>query len=478
METVRPPIAPDVAAVVGEYAERVENRSLLLEKFVLHKAWPVMYPERSTEPIKWDDASRWSFIRMAQNGDQILSGEEKNQQRLSEGRNASVENKEKARLKSEAIRFLRKCSCRQLPSSLMRQKLDQNAQLAKLVAEQEGQKAVLFGELQGRLIVNLSDSLIQNAGICLDRNTGVPYLPGTAVKGVARHVALSALRQGEWSIEEFMTVFGVSEADFGEKGELKAYAKDVAEDRRRQRGLVDFLPANPLTEPKIEVDISTVHYPDYYQSGKEADLARENLRPNSFPVVAAGVRYAFCIVATDRRVSPELFVKAKAALVEAMTIKGFGAKTGAGYGWFKDMTDEVAEELRQREERTRAAREKELAAEKAKQEEAMRKAAEAERMAHLASMSPGERIVEEWNRAGSIKAAVNGSKIRGFAKLDDAEKRAVVEALRMPDGIGHDVWQTLKGATQDKALLKLRNQALEGTIRAYCKNEMKQGKMP
>ena len=478
METVRPPIAPDVAAVIGEYAERVENRSLLLEKFVLHKAWPRVVSEVTGKEIKWDEASRWSFVRVSQIGKEILDNEYADLESKANGRRAKPENIEKFKLEGDVVRKLMACECRKLPSELAKQKLRQNADFAFAVGKRPGLTTVLFGELQGRLIVNLSDSLIQNAGICLDRNTGVPYLPGTAVKGVARHVALSALRQGEWSIEEFMTVFGVSEADFGDKGELKAYAKDVAEDRWRQRGLVDFLPANPVTEPRIEVDISTVHYPDYYQSGNEADLAKENLRPNSFPVVAAGVRYAFCIMAMDRRVTPEIFAKAKAALVEAMTVKGFGAKTGAGYGWFKDVTDEVAEESRQREERARAAREKELAAEKAKQEEAVRKAAEAERMAHLASMSPGERIVEEWNRAGSIKAAVNGSKIKGFAKLDDAEKRAVVEALRMSDGIGHDVWQTLKGATQDKALLKLRNQALEGTIRAYCKNEMKQGKMP
>ena len=62
----KPPISADVADVIGLWAERVENRSLLMDKFVLHKSWPTVCAT-SGSPIKMDDASRWSFIRMAQN---------------------------------------------------------------------------------------------------------------------------------------------------------------------------------------------------------------------------------------------------------------------------------------------------------------------------------------------------------------------------------------------------------------------------
>ncbi len=39
------PIAGDVAELIGPSAERVENRSLLLDKFVFHKSWPVVETE-------------------------------------------------------------------------------------------------------------------------------------------------------------------------------------------------------------------------------------------------------------------------------------------------------------------------------------------------------------------------------------------------------------------------------------------------
>ncbi len=39
------PMTADVAAVIGTYGERIQNRSLLLDKFVFHKSWPVAYEE-------------------------------------------------------------------------------------------------------------------------------------------------------------------------------------------------------------------------------------------------------------------------------------------------------------------------------------------------------------------------------------------------------------------------------------------------
>ncbi len=54
---------------------------------------------------------------------------------------------------------------------------------------------LLFGKLQARLMVNMAGGVMENAGLCLDR-FGIPYIPGSAVKGCARRAALAALR--EW----------------------------------------------------------------------------------------------------------------------------------------------------------------------------------------------------------------------------------------------------------------------------------------
>lgn len=50
----------------------------------------------------------------------------------------------------------------------------------------------IHARLQARLMVNMSGGVMENAGLCLDRY-GLPYIPGAAVKGCARRMALQAL---------------------------------------------------------------------------------------------------------------------------------------------------------------------------------------------------------------------------------------------------------------------------------------------
>jgi len=53
----------------------------------------------------------------------------------------------------------------------------------------------IHAQLQSRLMVNMAGGVMENAGLCLDR-FGLPYIPGSAVKGCARRAALAALH--EW----------------------------------------------------------------------------------------------------------------------------------------------------------------------------------------------------------------------------------------------------------------------------------------
>ena len=470
---LRPPIAPDVAEVIGSCAEKVESRSLLLDKFVLHKSWPLVFSELTSVQIKMDDASRWSFIRTAQNGEAILARELQRNRTAASGKHAKPENIERSEKKVEVLQALIPCACRKLPADLLEQKLAQNGQFAEMLERSRPLHAVVYGELGGRLIVNLSDSLIQNAGICLDRNTGLPLIPGSAVKGVTRHVALAALHAGEWTLDEFMAVFGASEADFKKDGELAAFGKDVPKERQTRKGGVDFLAARPITEPRIVVDITTVHNREYYMSGCTFDLAKEGPVPNTFPVVEKGVRYVFALVANQMGVGETLFAKARATLVEAITVYGIGAKTGAGYGWFTDVTEEV-----------QADRLKKAATEAAKRAEQDRLAAEAKakadraaEIAALADLSPEERTLARWTKMGSVKAIL-GADIAKFAGLSEDDRKGVVLALRMPSGLGADVWNAIKGAAQDKKLKKLGIPATGDAIRGYCNKTLKLGKMP
>lgn len=65
--------------------------------------------------------------------------------------------------------------------------------LSQVTANRHGE--LLYAQLQSRLMVNMAGGVMENAGLCLDR-FGLPYLPGSAVKGCARRAALAALH--EW----------------------------------------------------------------------------------------------------------------------------------------------------------------------------------------------------------------------------------------------------------------------------------------
>lgn len=59
-----------------------------------------------------------------------------------------------------------------------------------------GSPPPLYAQLQSRLLVNMAGGVMENAGLALDR-FGLPFIPGSAVKGCARRAGLAALH--EWS---------------------------------------------------------------------------------------------------------------------------------------------------------------------------------------------------------------------------------------------------------------------------------------
>ena len=218
------PISCDVAEVIGNLAEKVENGSLLLDKFVFHKKWPVEYNSQYKQ-YKWDDASRWSFIRIASNGSERLSAEAVRMTRDSGGKNVNPEKAEELRKKADIASRLANCAVHFAARGLSEIQIPHTLGLLSLLrAARPESNSIVIGELRTRLAINLSESLIQNAGICLDRLFGIPFIPGSAVKGVARHAALYQIAAADAVprhalLERFIEVFGVAKTDWD--GDLK-----------------------------------------------------------------------------------------------------------------------------------------------------------------------------------------------------------------------------------------------------------------
>lgn len=330
------PMPGDVAELIGSAAERVENRSLLLDKFVFHKKWPSATDERGRE-VKWDEASRWSFMRIADDAAQILNREAQEKRRKAGGRNVEPQNRDRYNDEAKIAETLAgvKWDTREL-SAL---RASHTRRFISLFRNAYGGRSeVTIGQLEGRLAINLADSLIQNAGICLDRLFGLPYIPGSAIKGVCRHAALAELKAATGAVrtqifEHFRSVFGTADNDFS-RGAMQPYRPLLNGRSEDQKGAIAFLHAYPVNDAKLVVDLTNVHFPDYYRTGRTEDLSKENPRPNPFPAVEAGAQFAFCLVLNGINNDSALLAAATRWLHTAVTVRGLGAKNAAGYGWF------------------------------------------------------------------------------------------------------------------------------------------------
>lgn len=480
------PISADVAAVVGSFGEGIENRSLLLDKFVFHKLWPVEYDDRN-QVIKWDDATRWSFIRIADQAQELLMAESTKLAKDAKGGNITPENAEKKRSQASIARRLANIKWNTVELEEWRAKHSRNfvRMLQKAMPERH---VVVVGQLEGRLAINLSDSLVQNAGIALDRLFGMPYIPGSAVKGVCRHAALAELKsitdnqERKRMLSLFQQVFGTSEVDFKHGGQLQKFVALMQGDRKLSiKGRVDFLSAHPVTPANITVDLTTVHYPDYYRSGRTEDLSKEKPRPNPFPVVERGARFAFCLVVNRLEDDiQQLLAAARRWLELALTEGGIGAKTGSGYGWFslpKDGLQQIeeaerlaeerkaAEQIKQREREEATARAEE--ARRAEEERIKEKRAEEERRKTMTPESIADEEVAGWND-DAFRARLRNF-IRAKGGPSEELKRAMVRALRSNRS---EIWNKWKEQATRGDAAKVAD-----AVRALSRS-MSLGKMP
>lgn len=219
---------------------------------------------------------------------------------------------------------------------------------------------------------------------------GLPYLPGSGVKGVLRQAARE-LTSGDWG-DAHDVLFGRETGD-GEKGHL--------------RGALTFWDVIPQIAPEdpkkpdqisLAVDIMTPHQSHYYQQNAQAGSTNPHDSgqpvPISFLTVPPGSGFAFhvvCDLAHLNRLAPTLAEGGRwkelltAAFEHAFDWLGFGAKTAVGYGAMH--RNQEAEQKRQQTA---------LEAAQKKRKEAEQELLRQEHAARLAQLNPLERQVEEF----------------------------------------------------------------------------------
>ncbi len=203
----------------------------------------------------------------------------------------------------------------------------------------------LSGELilkpDWRLIVGLGNESVYETSMTLHHIYGIPYIPGSAIKGVVRsHIITEEFgedKNGSLDLKHaenralqdqgFCDIFGCPKESFYQES---------------RQGKVIFFDALPLSKPTIKPDIMNVHYPDYY-GGNKPPADYQNPKPIYFLTVEdAGFEFIIGIKEKDNTAIQKGIFEGKYPLEvgyewmkKALNEHGIGAKTAVGYGYLQ-----------------------------------------------------------------------------------------------------------------------------------------------
>jgi CRISPR-associated protein Cmr6 len=169
----------------------------------------------------------------------------------------------------------------------------------------------------GRMVVGLGAESVLETSIALHRIYGVPYIPGSALKGLAAAAAHKQLQDPKWH-------------KTGEDGKIGEWHRILFGDQESS-GYVTFHDALWVPEGgtlPLDLDVMTVHHPAYYQGDDQGDAPPADWdNPNPIAFVSARGRYLLAVT------GPEEWADAAMEILrDALEKDGIGAKTAAGYG--------------------------------------------------------------------------------------------------------------------------------------------------
>jgi CRISPR-associated protein Cmr6 len=170
--------------------------------------------------------------------------------------------------------------------------------------------------LDQRLLIGLTGNGALETGCSLSRNYGMPYIPGSSIKGVVRAWSEQNLKVDY--LHDISELFGTRDSD----------------DFNRVSGLVTFhdawwIPDSENTEHKpFVLDVVTPHHQEYYNGGKAEPSDKDSPIPNHL----LSVQGSFLFVIEGK---PEHVALCQTMLMHVLTDRGIGAKTSAGYGYMK-----------------------------------------------------------------------------------------------------------------------------------------------
>jgi CRISPR-associated protein Cmr6 len=175
-------------------------------------------------------------------------------------------------------------------------------------------------EAKGRIAIGLGDESVLETSVTLHRTYGVPYIPGSALKGLTANYARQRLGDA-WKngSEAYKVVFG----DTNNAGYIIFFdALYIPGTGHKHNGKIQML----------YPDVITVHHQKYYQ-GTENALPADWDSPNPVPFLSATGKYLIALAAPELLQESDKWIKNTFEILEnALKDMGIGAKTSSGYG--------------------------------------------------------------------------------------------------------------------------------------------------
>lgn len=230
-----------------------------------------------------------------------------------------------------------------------------------------------------RLIVGLGNSSVYETSITLHHIYGIPYIPGSAIKGIVRaYYIQKKFEETECKWKEidifeniletldvendielfyegknknFKTKFAIKNKEpsknlysyFYEGNKLKQNAKNLIDEfntifgTQLNKGSIIFFDAFPIKKPILEFDIMNVHYQGYY-NGEEPPADYLNPNPIYFlTVVDTEFNFVWGILKEKHSKFHNKDINISNLIKMALAEKGIGAKTAVGYGYMKEI---------------------------------------------------------------------------------------------------------------------------------------------
>jgi CRISPR-associated protein Cmr6 len=312
----------------------------------------------------------------------------------------TIEEEEKKRQKTGKYKIKFPEDCDRLPekSQAILNELHkrQESSLAELNQQHELRK--LSAKIDWRMVIGLGGAHVLETSMTLHHTYGIPYIPGSAVKGITRNIAIAELCEELENTEQPDIIDKLFEVSFAELEKLETpqkkwdYVKEIGRVNREkkpyfpqdatitkilegwscfqtaqrvfgsqgQSGAIIFLDAFPVGNVMFTVDIMNPHYPKYYQGTMPPNDCQD---PTPIPFLTIeNTAFDFYLFLKERRgedAEKELLTKTTEWLQAALQMNGIGAKSAVGYGYFDNVTDQttifLAELDKEREQAEQAA---------------------------------------------------------------------------------------------------------------------------